>query len=127
MPSWNQLLRSEPPGLLVLNQITGCFLLPAGAKTLLSPTPSLSCLPCVCRTVAAEVRKQIAGQYGGSPQLFKNLNAGAATSNTVRVLRRPCVSALGDFIITAPLWNSAFAPAVKYTCLNDLMFLYYCF
>lgn len=35
------------------------------------------------RTVAAEVRKQIAGQYGGSPQLFKNLNVGAATSNTV--------------------------------------------
>uniref|UniRef100_A0AAR2K8D4 Dedicator of cytokinesis 7 n=1 Tax=Pygocentrus nattereri TaxID=42514 RepID=A0AAR2K8D4_PYGNA len=26
------------------------------------------------RTVAAEVRKQIAGQYGGSPQLLKNLN-----------------------------------------------------
>uniref|UniRef100_A0A3P9IZ97 Dedicator of cytokinesis 7 n=1 Tax=Oryzias latipes TaxID=8090 RepID=A0A3P9IZ97_ORYLA len=32
------------------------------------------CSSCVCRTVAAEVRKQIAGQYGGSPQLFKNLN-----------------------------------------------------
>ncbi|XP_036825036.1 dedicator of cytokinesis protein 7 isoform X6 [Oncorhynchus mykiss] len=35
------------------------------------------------RTVAAEVRKQIAGQYGGSPQLLKNLNVGAAASNTV--------------------------------------------
>eukprot|EP00063_Salmo_salar_P049452 XP_014024287.1 PREDICTED: dedicator of cytokinesis protein 7 isoform X14 [Salmo salar] len=28
----------------------------------------------ISRTVAAEVRKQIAGQYGGSPQLLKNLN-----------------------------------------------------
>uniref|UniRef100_A0A8B9HDP5 Dedicator of cytokinesis 7 n=1 Tax=Astyanax mexicanus TaxID=7994 RepID=A0A8B9HDP5_ASTMX len=28
------------------------------------------------RTVAAEVRKQIAGQYGGSPQLLKNLSVG---------------------------------------------------
>lgn len=26
------------------------------------------------RTVAAEVRKQISGQYSGSPQLLKNLN-----------------------------------------------------
>ena len=34
------------------------------------------------RTVAAEVRKQIAGQYG-SPQLLKNLNVGTAASNTV--------------------------------------------
>uniref|UniRef100_A0A8C2KKH3 Dedicator of cytokinesis 7 n=1 Tax=Cyprinus carpio TaxID=7962 RepID=A0A8C2KKH3_CYPCA len=33
-------------------------------------------------TVAAEVRKQIAGQYGGSPQLLKNLSVGGnATSN----------------------------------------------
>ncbi|KAI1892107.1 hypothetical protein AGOR_G00150560 [Albula goreensis] len=38
----------------------------------------------ISRTVAAEVRKQIAGQYGGSPQLLKNLNVGANTaSNTV--------------------------------------------
>lgn len=44
-------------------------------------------LPSVCRTVAAEVRKQIAGQYGGSPQLFKNLNVGTATSNTVSRVR----------------------------------------
>uniref|UniRef100_A0A673Y9Y7 Dedicator of cytokinesis 7 n=1 Tax=Salmo trutta TaxID=8032 RepID=A0A673Y9Y7_SALTR len=42
---------------------------------------SLSSPP--CRTVAAEVRKQIAGQYGGSPQLLKNLNVSAAASNTV--------------------------------------------
>lgn len=41
----------------------------------------------VCRTVAAEVRKQIAGQYGGSPQLFKNLNVGTTTSNTVSGLK----------------------------------------
>lgn len=40
------------------------------------------------RTVAAEVRKQIAGQYGGSPQLFKNLNVGTATSNTVSRLQQ---------------------------------------
>uniref|UniRef100_A0A8C8F0Z0 Dedicator of cytokinesis 7 n=1 Tax=Oncorhynchus tshawytscha TaxID=74940 RepID=A0A8C8F0Z0_ONCTS len=38
-------------------------------------------------TVAAEVRKQIAGQYGGSPQLLKNLNVGAAASNTVNCVR----------------------------------------
>uniref|UniRef100_H3DL65 Dedicator of cytokinesis 7 n=1 Tax=Tetraodon nigroviridis TaxID=99883 RepID=H3DL65_TETNG len=37
----------------------------------------------ISRTVAAEVRKQIAAQYGGSPLLFKNLNVGTATSNTV--------------------------------------------
>uniref|UniRef100_A0A673MHC6 Dedicator of cytokinesis protein 7-like n=1 Tax=Sinocyclocheilus rhinocerous TaxID=307959 RepID=A0A673MHC6_9TELE len=37
-----------------------------------------------CETVAAEVRKQIAGQYGGSPQLLKNLSVGGnATSNAV--------------------------------------------
>ncbi|KAJ3599218.1 hypothetical protein NHX12_033181 [Muraenolepis orangiensis] len=36
----------------------------------------------ISRTVAAEVRKQIAGQYG-SPQLLKNLNVGTAASNTV--------------------------------------------
>lgn len=40
------------------------------------------------RTVAAEVRKQIAGQYGGSPQLFKNLNVGPAPSNTVSGLQQ---------------------------------------
>lgn len=40
------------------------------------------------RTVAAEVRKQIAGQYGGSPQLFKNLNVGTAASNTVSRLQQ---------------------------------------
>lgn len=43
--------------------------------------------PLFYRTVAAEVRKQIAGQYGGSPQLFKNLNVGTATSNTVSGLQ----------------------------------------
>uniref|UniRef100_A0A7N6BU68 Dedicator of cytokinesis 7 n=1 Tax=Anabas testudineus TaxID=64144 RepID=A0A7N6BU68_ANATE len=50
----------------------------------LSSAPWLSCL---FRTVAAEVRKQIAGQYGGSPQLFKNLNVGTTTSNTVSSLK----------------------------------------
>lgn len=39
------------------------------------------------RTVAAEVRKQIAGQYGGSPQLLKNLGvSGNATSNAVSII-----------------------------------------
>ncbi|GCC35926.1 hypothetical protein chiPu_0014416 [Chiloscyllium punctatum] len=33
------------------------------------------------RTVAAEVRKQISGQYGSSPQLLKNLNVGANVSH----------------------------------------------
>uniref|UniRef100_A0A8C1AGS2 Dedicator of cytokinesis 7 n=1 Tax=Cyprinus carpio carpio TaxID=630221 RepID=A0A8C1AGS2_CYPCA len=33
------------------------------------------CVLLFSRTVAAEVRKQIAGQYGGSPQLLKNLSA----------------------------------------------------
>lgn len=46
-------------------------------------------LSSICRTVAAEVRKQIAGQYGGSPQLFKNLNVGTTTSNTVSILTEP--------------------------------------
>lgn len=35
------------------------------------------------RTVAAEVRKQIAGQYGGSPQLLKNLSVGGNTASNV--------------------------------------------
>uniref|UniRef100_A0A8C1AF96 Dedicator of cytokinesis 7 n=1 Tax=Cyprinus carpio carpio TaxID=630221 RepID=A0A8C1AF96_CYPCA len=34
------------------------------------------CVLLFSRTVAAEVRKQIAGQYGGSPQLLKNLSVG---------------------------------------------------
>ncbi|XP_048395891.1 dedicator of cytokinesis protein 7 isoform X4 [Stegostoma tigrinum] len=35
----------------------------------------------ISRTVAAEVRKQISGQYGSSPQLLKNLNVGANVSH----------------------------------------------
>ncbi|XP_069794379.1 dedicator of cytokinesis protein 7 isoform X4 [Narcine bancroftii] len=35
----------------------------------------------ISRTVAAEVRKQISGQYGSSPQLFKNLIIGANVSH----------------------------------------------
>lgn len=50
----------------------------------------LTYLFCFCRTVAAEVRKQIAGQYGGSPQLFKNLNVGTTTSNTVSSWKGQC-------------------------------------
>uniref|UniRef100_A0A8C7CNV5 Dedicator of cytokinesis 7 n=1 Tax=Oncorhynchus kisutch TaxID=8019 RepID=A0A8C7CNV5_ONCKI len=45
-------------------------------------------------TVAAEVRKQIAGQYGGSPQFLKNLNVGAAASNTDETLTVTCDVAL---------------------------------
>uniref|UniRef100_A0A8C3LXD1 Dedicator of cytokinesis 7 n=1 Tax=Chrysolophus pictus TaxID=9089 RepID=A0A8C3LXD1_CHRPC len=37
------------------------------------------------RTVAAEVRKQISGQYGGSPQLLKNLNIGGSVSHHTTV------------------------------------------
>lgn len=37
------------------------------------------------RTVAAEVRKQISGQYGGSPQLLKNLNIGGTISHHTTV------------------------------------------
>lgn len=40
---------------------------------------------CHCRTVAAEVRKQISGQYGGSPQLLKNLNIGGSVSHHTSV------------------------------------------
>lgn len=54
-----------------------CFILPS------------TCNSSIYRTVAAEVRKQIAGQYGGSPQLFKNLNVGTTTSNTVSSPKEP--------------------------------------
>ena len=59
-----------------------------GATTSVTLTPAVS--SSLCRTVAAEVRKQIAGQYVGSPQLLKNLNVGVAASNTVstRSVRR---------------------------------------
>lgn len=99
---WNQLVTwTSASSFRVLNQITLYFIFaPFKAEHYrscafltiyhrCSLTLTLSCLSSVCRTVAAEVRKQIAGQYGGSPQLFKNLNAGAATSNTVRILRGP--------------------------------------
>uniref|UniRef100_A0A493TXQ5 Dedicator of cytokinesis 7 n=1 Tax=Anas platyrhynchos platyrhynchos TaxID=8840 RepID=A0A493TXQ5_ANAPP len=39
----------------------------------------------ISRTVAAEVRKQISGQYGGSPQLLKNLNIGGSVSHHTTV------------------------------------------
>lgn len=35
--------------------------------------------------MAAEVRKQISGQYGGSPQLLKNLNIGGSVSHHTTV------------------------------------------
>uniref|UniRef100_A0A3B4A7C3 Uncharacterized protein n=1 Tax=Periophthalmus magnuspinnatus TaxID=409849 RepID=A0A3B4A7C3_9GOBI len=44
----------------------------------------LKLVSCLCfRTVAAEVRKQISGQYGGSPQLFKHPNTGVPLTEAV--------------------------------------------
>uniref|UniRef100_A0A8C2TTT5 Dedicator of cytokinesis 7 n=1 Tax=Coturnix japonica TaxID=93934 RepID=A0A8C2TTT5_COTJA len=49
-------------------------------------------------TVAAEVRKQISGQYGGSPQLLKNLNIGGSVSHHTTVSRA---------------WNSLCTPSLS--------------
>uniref|UniRef100_A0A8C7KHP3 Dedicator of cytokinesis 7 n=1 Tax=Oncorhynchus kisutch TaxID=8019 RepID=A0A8C7KHP3_ONCKI len=62
-------------------------------------------------TVAAEVRKQIAGQYGGSPQLLKNLNVGAAASNTVSTYTQ-CIlvfregNRVGVYLLTVKVHSS---------------------
>ncbi|KAG8132491.1 hypothetical protein E2320_010342, partial [Naja naja] len=57
------------------------------------------------RTVAAEVRKQISGQYGGSPQLLKNLNIGGTISHHTTVpLTEPVDPVeLEDYLLTHPL------------------------
>uniref|UniRef100_A0A8C4S738 Dedicator of cytokinesis 7 n=1 Tax=Erpetoichthys calabaricus TaxID=27687 RepID=A0A8C4S738_ERPCA len=67
------------------------------------------------RTVAAEVRKQIAGQYGGSPQLLKNLNVGANTSHhTVPLTEAVDPVDFEDYYLTHP-------PAVESGPLRDLI------
>uniref|UniRef100_A0A674DRV3 Dedicator of cytokinesis 7 n=1 Tax=Salmo trutta TaxID=8032 RepID=A0A674DRV3_SALTR len=66
------------------------------------------------RTVAAEVRKQIAGQYGGSPQLLKNLNVGAATSNTVPLTEAVEPVDFEEYLITHP-------PIIESGPLRDLI------
>ncbi|XP_013931402.1 PREDICTED: dedicator of cytokinesis protein 7 [Thamnophis sirtalis] len=59
----------------------------------------------ISRTVAAEVRKQISGQYGGSPQLLKNLNIGGTISHHTSVpLTEPVDPVdLEDYLLTHPL------------------------
>uniref|UniRef100_A0A8C6Y6H1 Dedicator of cytokinesis 7 n=1 Tax=Naja naja TaxID=35670 RepID=A0A8C6Y6H1_NAJNA len=59
----------------------------------------------ISRTVAAEVRKQISGQYGGSPQLLKNLNIGGTISHHTTVpLTEPVDPVeLEDYLLTHPL------------------------
>ncbi|XP_031430858.1 dedicator of cytokinesis protein 7 isoform X20 [Clupea harengus] len=69
----------------------------------------------ISRTVAAEVRKQIAGQYGGSPQLLKNLNVGAtATANTVPLTETVEPVDFEEYLITHP-------PIVESGPLRDLI------
>ncbi|XP_035270153.1 dedicator of cytokinesis protein 7 isoform X22 [Anguilla anguilla] len=69
----------------------------------------------ISRTVAAEVRKQIAGQYGGSPQLLKNLNVGAnATSNTVPLTEAVEPVDFEEYLITHP-------PIIESGPLRDLI------
>uniref|UniRef100_G3SQF0 Dedicator of cytokinesis 7 n=1 Tax=Loxodonta africana TaxID=9785 RepID=G3SQF0_LOXAF len=62
------------------------------------------CFLC-CRTVAAEVRKQISGQYSGSPQLLKNLNIVGNISHHTTVPLTEAVDPvdLEDYLITHPL------------------------
>ncbi|XP_029474486.1 dedicator of cytokinesis protein 7 isoform X5 [Rhinatrema bivittatum] len=59
----------------------------------------------ISRTVAAEVRKQISGQYGSSPQLLKNVNIGGSASHHATVpLTEPVDPVdLEDYLITHPL------------------------
>ncbi|GAB1288661.1 Dedicator of cytokinesis protein 7 [Apodemus speciosus] len=59
----------------------------------------------ISRTVAAEVRKQISGQYSGSPQLLKNLNIVGNISHHTAVPLTEAVDPvdLEDYLITHPL------------------------
>ncbi|XP_069498125.1 dedicator of cytokinesis protein 7 isoform X8 [Ambystoma mexicanum] len=59
----------------------------------------------ISRTVAAEVRKQISGQYGGSPQLLKNINIGGNASHHASVpLTEPVDPVdLEDYLFTHPI------------------------
>ncbi|XP_018609628.1 dedicator of cytokinesis protein 7 isoform X16 [Scleropages formosus] len=69
----------------------------------------------ISRTVAAEVRKQIAGQYGGSPQLLKNLTVGASTaSNTVPLTEAVEPVDFEEYLITHP-------PIIESGPLRDLV------
>ncbi|XP_058887406.1 dedicator of cytokinesis protein 7 isoform X8 [Acipenser ruthenus] len=69
----------------------------------------------ISRTVAAEVRKQIAGQYGGSPQLLKNLNVAASASHhTVPLTEAVEPVDYEDYHMSHP-------PAVESGPLRDLM------
>ncbi|XP_035380522.1 dedicator of cytokinesis protein 7 isoform X12 [Electrophorus electricus] len=57
----------------------------------------------ISRTVAAEVRKQIAGQYGGSPQLLKHLSVGGnAASNSVPLTEAVEPVDFEEYLITHP-------------------------
>ncbi|XP_036426096.1 dedicator of cytokinesis protein 7 isoform X13 [Colossoma macropomum] len=69
----------------------------------------------ISRTVAAEVRKQIAGQYGGSPQLLKNLNVGGhAASNSVPLTEPVEPVDFEEYLITHP-------PIIESGPLRDLI------
>ncbi|NP_001277565.1 dedicator of cytokinesis protein 7 isoform 1 [Mus musculus] len=59
----------------------------------------------ISRTVAAEVRKQISGQYSGSPQLLKNLNIVGNISHHTTVPLTEAVDPvdLEDYLVTHPL------------------------
>uniref|UniRef100_A0A8C4V9B0 Dedicator of cytokinesis 7 n=1 Tax=Falco tinnunculus TaxID=100819 RepID=A0A8C4V9B0_FALTI len=72
---------------------------------------SLSCF----RTVAAEVRKQISGQYGGSPQLLKNLNIGGSVSHHTTVSNKP----LQLSHCAAPELNNTGSPALVSSCVSS--------
>uniref|UniRef100_A0A8C3NL53 Uncharacterized protein n=1 Tax=Geospiza parvula TaxID=87175 RepID=A0A8C3NL53_GEOPR len=67
-------------------------------------------------TVAAEVRKQISGQYGGSPQLLKNLNIGGSVSHHTTVPLTEAVEPvdLEEYLNSHPL-------AVESGPLRDLL------
>ncbi|KAF4079347.1 hypothetical protein AMELA_G00192130 [Ameiurus melas] len=69
----------------------------------------------ISRTVAAEVRKQIAGQYGGSPQLLKNLHVGGnAASNSVPLTEAVEPVDFEEYLITHP-------PIIESGPLRDLI------
>ncbi|XP_016346963.1 dedicator of cytokinesis protein 7-like [Sinocyclocheilus anshuiensis] len=69
----------------------------------------------ISRTVAAEVRKQIAGQYGGSPQLLKNLSVGGnAASNAIPLTEAVEPVDFEEYLITHP-------PLIESGPLRDLI------
>ncbi|XP_062854098.1 dedicator of cytokinesis protein 7 isoform X12 [Trichomycterus rosablanca] len=69
----------------------------------------------ISRTVASEVRKQIAGQYGGSPQLLKNLHMGGhAANNSVPLTETVEPVDFEEYLITHP-------PVIESGPLRDLI------